>query len=389
MRALQRSGFMGAFLAWALSGSAWAQEVTSVQADAEEEAASTTYDEGFVFKSQDERFQLGIGGRVQPQWTGSVDDTRADEFQNRFFLRRARLVLDGHLFRDTRFKIQMEFGEGDSLLRDFYIDQKLGRLFVMVGQNKIPYSREQLNSSGALQFVDRSITDGFAGAGRDIGITVHNGYLDKRSGLGLAAGVYNGTGIMPTIDCEQEPTGITCGDPSNVPTDIGPLVAARMTWSHNGIEAYSSSDLEGGPLRLHGGVNYQVDLGEGSLDRMSHGAGMDALAKLFGASLSGAVFLRSPAEQMGDRDTFFGFDAAAGYMILPARLELAARYGQIPGEFVDDPRPGETQREYRLALNVFFKGHAWKWQTDYGVLQLTGAPQDLEQVVRSQVTFAF
>ena len=66
-------------------------------------------------------------------------------------------------------------------------------LHLRVGQWKRPFSRQQLTSSGKQEFVDRSLTDKAFGAGRDVGMMVHNNFT-RAKGLEWAAGVFNGNG---------------------------------------------------------------------------------------------------------------------------------------------------------------------------------------------------
>ena len=60
-----------------------------------------------------------------------------------------------------------------------------------VGQYKVPFGRQELNSSSALQFVDRAITNNEFGNGRDRGASL-NGVLGNYIAYG--AGAFNGAG---------------------------------------------------------------------------------------------------------------------------------------------------------------------------------------------------
>src|SRR5688572_7255210 len=142
-------------------------------APSEEEPTGTVkYDKGFTFTLGDE-FELKIVGRVQSRYE-LLNNEEDGQLTHRFMVARGRVTLEGKAFGSTGYKFQTEFGRGFVFLRDYYLDQDFSGIHVRFGQWKRPYSRQQITSSGNLQLVDRSITDRFSNAGRDIGIAVHN-----------------------------------------------------------------------------------------------------------------------------------------------------------------------------------------------------------------------
>ncbi len=366
------------------------------------------YDKGFTFATSDDQFALKIVGRLQGRWElfrQGVGDDAEDELTHRFSIARARVTLEGKAFGGTHYKFQTDFGKGFVLMRDFYLDQKVGGFQLRVGQWKKPYSRQQITSSGSLQLVDRSTTDKFGAAGRDIGVAIHNNYEKSPEGIEWALGVFNGTGDGAKIKCTSDTnvtidvtdptmpvgtatTDTTCGIPTNVPSDIGPVVVARVGYNKGKIKGYSESDLEGGPLRLAAAVSYMGDLAEGEGDAMSHRVAADFILKANGASLTGGayVFNRKLPNAMGELEgkTDFGFFGQGGYMLKPKKMELAARFSMIPDANVAD----ENQLEVLGGFNWFAHGHSFKWQTDAGILKTTSV-DGTEVVVRSQVQLIF
>ena len=156
---------------------------------------NTGYDKGFFIKSDDGKFSLKIKARVQPYLALTRSKTPAADWTGAFEVRRARLILEGNLHGDDlRYKIQTDFGKGNPSLKDWYADARLsGSTWVRAGQWKRPFSRQQITSSGKLELGDRAITDKGFGAGRDIGIALHNGYEDSPA-IEWIVGVWNGTG---------------------------------------------------------------------------------------------------------------------------------------------------------------------------------------------------
>ena len=159
-------------LLFAFGNAAWANSNEGVPA--------AGYNKGFFIQDQDGNFKVSIGNRVQSRFTyEGVDGINAggtDESQ--FSIPRARLTFKGHAFNpDLKFKFQTDYGKGFLTLKDFFVNYKLSSAVQLrVGQWKRPFSRQQINSSGKLALVDRSITDKQFGAGRDIGIALHNNY---------------------------------------------------------------------------------------------------------------------------------------------------------------------------------------------------------------------
>ena len=276
------------------------EEPEPVEAVVEEaESASFGYEKGFYIAHANDKgsFKLKIGARVQTLL--DVDSTEgASSRQDRwaFSIHRARLTFSGHAFtKKLGYKLQTDFGKGFVTLKDFYLDAGLSdTIWLRAGQWKRPFSRQQINSSGNLELVDRAITDKQFKQGRDVGVVVHNGYEDAPE-LEWNVGVWNGQGdkasFTPVVD---EVTGeVTGGSFSNVPKDFMPLFIARVGLNKNGLKGYSEADLEGGPVRWGVGaaVWAEADLDGG--DDQQQQATVDAVIKVNGFSASLAGFLQT------------------------------------------------------------------------------------------------
>ncbi len=301
-----------------------------------------------------EPVELEVGGRIQPRWELS----RADgEVTQRFLVARARLGVDGKVLDQAEFSLSVDFGGGEADLKDAYLELPLGPVKVRLGQQKKPTSRQRITSNGALQLVDRALTDDFADAGRDVGLVLHNDLARSPAGLEWAVGVVNGSGA------------------NVIPDDLEPVVVARVGLNLGGIDGYREADLEGGGLRFAAAVSYEVDLAHGEAgDRVQRFTG-DAIAKLAGISVSAAVYAR-----LEDAEAAVGAHAQAGVIVLPRRLELAARVSRIP------LAPGGHDHELLGAVTWFFHGHALKVTTDVGALVSDGEPH---LVARSQAQLSF
>jgi hypothetical protein len=357
-----------------------------------EAPAKVGYDKGFFIESGDEQFRIAISSRVQPRYTYVSVDGGPDS--SAFSIERARLKLEGHAFtEDLTYAFQTEFGKGVVYLRDYYTDYRIVPewLHLRTGQWKRPFSRQQINSSGSLEMVDRAITDSAFGAGRDIGIAFHNNY-EKSPELEYAFGLFNGTGDRPITSVSAEAdamTGEVTGTASstNVPRMWHPALVARVGYNHGGLKGYSEVDLEGGDVRFGVGASGQVDFDADQGDDTVAKAELDAILKVQGFSTTGAVYVSSIQSGAGFSDRglgAIGFHLQAGYLIAEliqpvARIAIVAPEGE-----------SNDERELALGFGIFPFGHNVKWQTDFAALTDEGEDEDSTDLrLRSQMQLAF
>lgn len=349
-----------------------------VEADKE---VTVTYNRGLRFASRDDKFGLRIQFRNQLRFETTRPTEDNSQFESHFLIPRARLTVDGHVFgKSTRFKLESTFGDTGSFsfIRDLFVDQRLSPadVWLRAGVWKRPFNRQELVSDFASEFNERAITATFAGGGRDLGLAIHNDYERSPEGLEWVVGVFNsfnGGAERPDIGgCETDMAGVTeCPPPTNFPDDFGPTIVAHAGWNSGDIEGYAEGDLEGGPLRWAAGAAYKIDLanlGEGDeeavSDNLSHGVQVDGMLKVAGISAEAGAYMM----KLKTADAGFGAFGQVGYMVVRERVQVAGRFAVAP-----DPRDGaRDQLEARVAVNLFWQGHAWKWATDAGVLKTTG-----------------
>lgn len=394
-----RAMVAGSVLAWASVASAQDAPADNAQPQAEaapaapEQEPLVGYKKGFFIQSQDGRFKLKIQGRVQARYTHEFLDEQDDRMA--FSIPRARLTLSGHAFTENlTYKFQSDFGKGNVSLKDFYADYRFvpGWLHLRVGQYKRPFSRQQLTSSGQLEFVDRAITDRYFGAGRDIGLAIHNDY-EKSPAFEYALGVFNGTGDQShlsgnvAVDLATGEGKIESGRFSNVPARLHPALVTRVGYNHGGIKGYREADLEGGPLRFAIGGSGLMDLNADGDDSSGIEGEVDYIVKAHGFSTSGAAYVSSAQSGPGFSDQAFqavGFHLQAGYVIADI-IQPAVRYARIAPK-----GPDNDLQEILGGLSVYFHEHDVKWQTDGGALlsQVPGGGRT-DFLVRSQLQLGF
>jgi phosphate-selective porin OprO and OprP len=147
------------------------------------------FDNGFYVQSPDGSFRLRLRALLHADsraFTSGSGRTGTDSF----YLRRARPILEGTLYKYFDFRLVPDFGEGRTVLQDAYLDVKyLPEAVFRAGRFKEPFSLERLQSASDLWFVERSIAQNLA-PNRDVGVMLH-GELFKGV-LGYQAAAFNG-----------------------------------------------------------------------------------------------------------------------------------------------------------------------------------------------------
>ncbi len=164
-----------------------------------------SYGKGLGLTSADSLFQFNIRFRMQNRATASFSDEEESEFSAQ--VRRLRLRFDGFV-GDPKFSyvIQLSFAAGDvgviqegqniNVIRDAIVFYRPNRNWnIGFGQTKLPGNRQRINSSGALQFTDRTINNARFNIDRDFGLQVY--YLNNnpdRFGYEIKTAISTGEG---------------------------------------------------------------------------------------------------------------------------------------------------------------------------------------------------
>jgi phosphate-selective porin len=307
-------------------------------------------------------FRLELSNRVQFRFT--CVDPEGDG-QGSFRIRRAKTRLTGWFWnRDLTYGLQLNWPADlpleDAYLQDAYLQYAYlqydltgtKEIMVRAGQYKIPFGRQELTSSGALQFVDRTIASTDFAKGRDIGVMVTGHPLGGKLEYGL--GIFNGAGLNQSRNDNDryeyvgrvmfQPLGDVRYSESDFESEDSPLVAFAFDFDHN-----DACTDDGG----NRGEAY----------------GFDGAFKYLGFSATGEYFWRQNAARDEDGDVEFddrGWYLQGGYLILPRHLEAALRYGQVdPDDGVDD----DDQKELGIARSYYFHKHNLELQADWRRLE--------------------
>lgn len=198
--------------------------------------------EGIQYQSKDSLFFMNFRFRMQNRVgfsTVSADKFGINEWDAR--VRRLRLRGDGYILGEKLgYSVQLSFSKGDqdfentgvaNIVRDAVIFYNFNdNFYVAFGQNKLPGNRQRVNSSGQLQFAERSIVNAALTLDRDFGLKAY--YSNK-----IGQTVYHLKGAISTGEGRSVNT-----------TDKGLAYTTRAEWLPfgnfiNGGD-YSEGDLE-------------------------------------------------------------------------------------------------------------------------------------------------
>lgn len=320
--------------------------------------------------AQDPPFTMRIGARVQVRATHS--DPENGDAITAFGIRRGRLSASGAAYEHFNYAIQLELAGSNVTLIDANIRSTLSPFATLwFGQGKAFFGRQQLNSSGNLHFVDRTIVDGRFSAGRQIGFAVTGS--PAGSLLEYNVGIYNGEGPRR---------------PAN--TDNAFMTVARLVFTPWGSysPAESAHDYPDSP-RLALGLSGLKNTVHGGTDNETGITRMNAEAafKLNGINMTGEFYREwaDPAASDSESFTTDGFYAQGGFLFPDRKHEIAARWAVIQKPSTTEGAGGRV--ETGIGLSRYFRAHSAKLQLDLRNL-LDRATDASDREVRLQFQLA-
>lgn len=344
---------------------------------------------GFTVRTKDDQQSLTIRARIQvraayvtePDKVSGSPVIEPEDVATQIMIRRARLVLQGNaLGPKLTYYVQLAFSNADTEpdirlpLRDAYIAWNAHRdLGLRFGQMKVPYGRQRVISSGALEFADRSLIIEELSLHRDVGLIAFSRNLfGAGESLGYQVGVFGGDGrnriaeypgMLWVARLDFWPNGhfddLSEGDLAQLPK---PRLAIGLTAAYN-QNSYRKTSVLGDTYRL-GGFDY------------AHG-GADFMFKWHGFAAVGEALIRNSEvdsrEGMADGKPLkewsrsgVGFFAQASQMMTD-KLQIAARASNLVPLRSTDPKL-LAQHEVAFSTSYYFVEHALKLQADYAYL---------------------
>ena len=350
-------------------------------------AAMYTPDEekySIVFRSPDDKYSLGIGGRMQFRYT--FKDNDADygaRDTNNIDVRRARLSFGGNVYgKLLHYYIELD---GDSLdvgIRDFYVYwTPLEELNAKMGYFKVPFNQQRMTTSAKLLFQDRAITSEAFDQDRDYGVDIYGKPLDGY--LEYHAAVFNGDGENPAKRVNKD---------DNKDNELMYVLNLRYNpfGKYDTVDETDIKNTEKFKATIGASVAFNGKVKDEKPADTDTIVGVAELSmKYRGFSWHNEYFVMTEdPESDGDTVDSDGFFTQAGYFVIPKKLEVAARYSLLdPDNDVSD----DFGREYALGVNYYFRAHRSKIQADFGhYVTEEGEEQDKqENRVRVQYQIVF
>lgn len=343
-----------------------------------------TFGKGVSLISPDSIFGLNIRFRIQNRAAFNFNDQMPNTIEGK--VRRLRLRFDGFVYSPKiTYVIQLSFTPEDmdwertefpNILRDAMIFYRVNdNLTLGAGQTKLPGNRQRVNSSGDLQFVDRSIVNATLNVDRDFGVQAkYTRRLVNNFHYILLGAISTGQGrnfyravseLSYTGRLELLPFGMfeAFGDyfEGDLMREKTPKLSIGMTVNQN----YNT-------LRTGGQIGELLYQPRDMATYMS-----DWLFKYSGFAFASEFLYRTsdnPLTFNEENDVRYvykglGQNYQASY-ILPTNLEFAGRYTRLePGERIKQYEP--TVQHFTAGLTKYIRGHRLKLQSDltYELLQ--------------------
>lgn len=347
------------------------------------QAQSDASNSGFSYRSKGFQYQsaggnnfLWFGVRLQARYSSSNIDQddelgQPDENSSEAKINRGRFKLGGHLF-SPRFTVYSEYDFTKDQLLDLRATYEFTDwLSIRVGQWKSQYNRERIDSSGAQQFVERSIATPWFTIDRQKGI-VASGRLaagkaiDSSYWFGrLSAAGRGGTGDDEDgfwmgryqWNFTRRVLGFSQSDIARHDKPAGSVALAAVS----GDSRYTRfSSAGGGQLPGYSdGVPGQYRIRQAMLETAWQYRGFSWQQELHWKNVTDTVAMTEQRIVGGYAQAGMFFSEV--WSVVPKPLEFALRFAMVdPGSSNDNT----VEREATLAANWFFKGHRNKLTAD-------------------------
>jgi len=323
------------------------------------------------WESADGNYKLRM--RLRGQFLAEFEDPDNGNTSLGFRVRRARVTWDGHAFAPWfKYKFQLDFSKSASL-KDMIFDFAYNKKFVpRVGQYKVPFNRETLNSSSELQLVDRSIVDEEFTFDRDIGVGL---WGELNNMVIYQLGLFQGDGSNvnnDTRDANMLWAGRIQFSPIGHDLEVEPNFTDKpklaLGLAVAGIDAKTDSAGDLNDSNLGGAGPRIEELGSTDSQVVSWTADISFKHPLF--NLEGEYIGRWVDPSEGALDSLYdqGFRAQGGIFIMPRKLELAARYAYI--NYDDAVGDIDSEWEVTPGINYYISNdHRWKINIDYSYIK--------------------
>jgi phosphate-selective porin OprO/OprP len=382
----------------------------------------SNYDHGFVFESKDKEgfpFKLKFG--ILSQVQAFVNDQSPGDVQTNFRLRRLEISFAGYAFAPWfyyHFMIDPASKTNGKIVQDMYFTAAYRKeIGPRIGQWKVPFEKEELQSSSALQLVERSIVNQQFTLERDIGLALQ-GVFGPHNNFSYAGGVFNGDGNNGTsTNSSMLYAGriqLGLGGDGDDKYDADGTYASAKEYGLTPNFAKEPTLVIGAAASYMPGLDCSIKTPNGQvcnrISELQFGNQVnftqiegDAMFKMKYFNVEGEYDGRWLNPQLGTNPNLGtaydqGFRAQAGVFLVPKTLELAGRYALVDFDTSSNVVPPGTSVQSKTweitpGLNYYMShDHRWKIQLSYTYERqefTQGAPDIKSNIVRAQVQANF
>lgn len=334
---------------------------------------------GLRFKTEDDAFYAKMGFRMQSRLTLNEADRTSYEAK----INRLRFDVDGYIV-SPKFAYELtvnfspdDFNIGDkeriSLIRDLYFSYNPNNNWsLIIGQTKLPSSRQSDNSSGKLQLTDRTFNNSDFNTDRDLGVQAHYYQLhDKRFSYAIKTALSSGKGLQYfktdytsyTLSGKVElyPLGDFKNNGAYSEGDIEREETPKILLSGAYHYNHNASMTKG----LHGNRLYEPrDLQSAYLDIMIKYNGWSAMASYLNRSAQDPVTTDNDTNQHAILYIGHGLDYQLSY-IFPRDYELIGRFSNQKMDNKIYEYNFANTKAWSLGLTRYIWQHKLKWQAEF------------------------
>lgn len=347
--------------------------------------------------------EISLSNRLQFRFTDELPagnvrlpgTTSDGQSKPSFRIRRAKTSLEGWFWKkELTFEVQLSWAgpEAGASTQTPLEDAQLtwdasrkGSFMITIGQFKVPLGRQEMTSSGRLQFADRSLLNAEFTRGRDVGIQFRGRLGNDK--VEYFAGVFNGNSASRT---SNDNTKLQY----NARVSVEPL--GRVAYSEGAFEGWDkplfaiAAQFENNDLS---GATNLTDLNTTVL-------GGDLVYKYKGFSLFAEYYdrKRKPEAVSGPSSATSGASARsggvyhsngynfeAGYFLKRDKVQIAARFA---GYDPSDKVASNNHRETGGVFNYFVLKHTLKIAADFRALR-DDLVKETNKELRIQTQFVF
>ena len=345
------------------------------------------FGKGIQGMAKDSSFSIKFSMRFQTQFEGIntiANDTAftGEIYEDQFYLRRARLKLDGYVF-SPKVIYKFEYDLPNAQILDAVIKWNFaGNFWLWAGQTKLPGNRERVISSQKLQFVDRSLLNSKYTLDRDKGLQLRHhfklGTMVIREMISVSIGEgknYKGLSGRSGYDYTERIEILPFGKFSKKGDYIGGdlvreekvKLALGFTFDYND-NAIQERGQKGDELsEMRDIITFFGDL-------MFKYKGISVMAEYANRSTTKSPeILDSSLTQIESFYTGNGLNAQIGY-VLKSNWEFAVRYTSIIPEKITG---NKELTMMTLAISKYIVGHNLKVQGDISFYQQENSDDQL------------